>query len=437
MNASEKVSYATGLHSDVETLIEEGKTKEANELIEKAAGLMDEAESETKALRGFDDLKARIDMPVNVLPVSVEDQKAWNMNATRSDGSIGNSAISADFEPAGWLKELPAAAQPVWVRQHMGSNKKAEEQLYKKAFEVWMRSKSDTAFEKNENFSEYQKILNETTNADGGFTVPSYTEPDTVINSGAFGNQIAPNCRVFTVGTDSGTIPTVGGVSVSVVAESGAFSGAETTPVFTGVAFNIIKYGALSRVTDELLADSASNMPQILSELFDTAFGQNIDVLITNVVLASAAADSTAASATALVAQDLLDIYAAVPAQHRGDNCRWVMPSLISSAIAGIGVTTAGARGIADLAQDPYSQLMGKPVINNDNTSNLDTTLATGNEVAILGDWNQFALIRREGRSVRRLNELYAGTGQVGFLAQERNDQEVILPTAFKILKMA
>ena len=34
MNASEKISYATGLHSDVEKLIEEGKTNEANELIE-------------------------------------------------------------------------------------------------------------------------------------------------------------------------------------------------------------------------------------------------------------------------------------------------------------------------------------------------------------------------------------------------------------------
>lgn len=436
MNATEKISYATGLHSDVEKLIEEGKTSEANELIEKAAGLMDEAESETKALRGFEDLKARIDMPVNVLPVSVEDQKAWNMNDVRSSGSVGNSAINADFEPSGWLKELPAAAQPVWVRQHMGDNKKAEEQLYKKAFETWMRSSSDSAFEKSAP-AEYVKILNETTNADGGFTVPSYTEPDTVINSGAFGNQIAPHCRVFTVGTDSGTIPTVGGISVSVIAESGAITGAEQTPTFTGVAFNIIKYGALSRVTEELLADSASNMPQILSELFDTAFGQNIDVLITNVVLASAAADSVAASATALVAQDLLDIYADVPAQHRGDNCRWVMPSLISSAIAGIGVTTAGARGIADLAQDPYSQLMGKPVINMDNTSNLATTLATANEVAILGDWNQLALVRREGRTIRRLSELYLGTGQIGFLATERNDQEVILPTAFKILKMA
>ena len=436
MNASEKASYATGLHADAEKLIEEGKVSEAHELIEKASGLMDEYELETKTIQGFEELTSRVNEPVNKLPVSVEDQKAWAQNTTRIDGSIGNGAISADFEPAGWVKELPAAAQPVWVRQHMGDNKKAEEQLYKKAFEVWMRSTSDSAFEKNAP-AEYVKILNETTNADGGFTVPSYTEPDTVINSGAFGNQIAPACRLFTVGTDSGTIPTVGGVSVSVVAESGALTGAEQTPTFTGVTFSIMKFQVLSRVTDELLADSASNMPTILSELFNTAFGQNIDTYITNVVLASAAADSTAASATALVAQDLLDIYAAIPAQHRGDNCRWVMPSAISSAIAGIGVTAAGARGIQDLAQDPYSQLMGKPVINNDNTTNLDTTLATGNEVAILGDWNQFALIRREGRTVRRLNELYAGTGQVGFMATERNDQEVILPTAFKILKMA
>lgn len=436
MNAQEKASYAAGLRSDASALIEQGKSEEATELIQKASTLLDESELETRTIKSFEDLTGRLDQPVNTVPVSVEDQKTYGQNAQRMDGSIGNAKINANFEPAGWLDELPPASQPVWIRQAMGENKKIEEQIYKKAFEVWMRSTSNLAFEKNAP-AEYVKILNETTNADGGFTVPSYTEPDTVINSGAFGNQIAPNCRLITVGTDSGTIPTVGGVSVSVVAESGALTGAEQTPTFTGVTFNIIKYQVLSRVTDELLADSSSNVPVMLSELFNTAFGQNIDVLITNVVLASAAADSTAASATALVAQDLLDIYADVPAQHRGDNCQWVMPSLISSAIAGIGVTTAGARGIADLAQDPYSRLMGKDVINNDNTSNLATTLATGNEVAILGDWNQFGLIRREGRTVRRLSELYAGTGQVGFMATERNDQEVLLPTAFKILKMA
>ena len=435
MNSSEKVVYATGLHRDAEALIAEGKHDEATELLDKAGALMDDAERETKAIRSFDELKGRIDAPVNELPVSVEDQESFAENAPRSGGHVGNAKISHDFRPAGWMKGVPAAAQPVWVQKHMGENQQTEARLYEKAFETWMRSPSERVFHKDAP-ADYVKILNETTNADGGFTVPAYTAPDTVINSGAFGNQIAPICRQYTVSTDTGTLPTVGGVSVAVTAESASYS--DQTPTFTGISFNLMKFTVSSRVTEELLADSASNVPQMLAELFDTAFGQNIDVYITNVVLASTAADSTAASATALVAQDLLDIYAAVPAQHRGDNCRWVMPSAISSFIAGIGVTSAGARGIADLAADPYSQLMGKRVINNDNSTNLDTTLATGNEVAILGDWNQFALIRKAGsRSIRRLDERYADVGEVGFISSERNDQEVLLPTAFKILKMA
>ena len=40
----------------------------------------------------------------------------------------------------------------------------------------------------------------------------------------------------------------------------------------------------------------------------------------------------------------------------------------------------------------------------------------------------------REGRSFKRLNELYAATGQVGFLASERVDGKLILPKAVKML---
>ena len=435
MNSTEKVAYATGLHQDAEALIAEGKNDEATELMDKAAGLMDEAEAATKAIRSFDELKGRINAPVNELPVSVEDQESFAENAPRLGGHVGNAKISNDFEPSGWIKGVPAAAQTPWVQKHMGDNQKAEAQLYTSAFESWMRARTDSEFEKNAKPSEI-KILTEGVDAAGGFTVPAFTSGDVVINSGAFGNQIAPRCRLYTVSTETGTLPTVGGVAVAVTAESAAYN--DQTPAFTGVAFSLQKYTVSSRVTEELLADSAANVPQLLSELFNTAFGQSIDTLITNVVLASTAADSTAAAAAALVAQDILNIFAAMPAQHRGDNCRWVMPSAISSFIAGIGVTTAGARGIADLAQDPYSQLMGKDVINNDNTTNLDTTLATGNEVAILGDWNQFGLVRRAGsRTVRRLVERYAELGETAFIASERSDEVVILPTAFKILKMA
>ena len=43
----------------------------------------------------------------------------------------------------------------------------------------------------------------------------------------------------------------------------------------------------------------------------------------------------------------------------------------------------------------------------------------------------------REGRSFKRLNELYAPTGQVGFLASQRVDGKLILPEAVKVLQQA
>lgn len=42
----------------------------------------------------------------------------------------------------------------------------------------------------------------------------------------------------------------------------------------------------------------------------------------------------------------------------------------------------------------------------------------------------------REGRTFQRLNELYAPTGQVGFLSFERVDGKLILPEAAKVLQM-
>ena len=95
MDATEKVSYATGLHHDAEALMSEGKTDEALELIEKASGLMDEYEAETKASKGLESLTARIEVPVNKLPVAVEDVKAFAQNEIRADGSYGNQKASS------------------------------------------------------------------------------------------------------------------------------------------------------------------------------------------------------------------------------------------------------------------------------------------------------------------------------------------------------
>ena len=49
------------------------------------------------------------------------------------------------------------------------------------------------------------------------------------------------------------------------------------------------------------------------------------------------------------------------------------------------------------------------------------------------GDFNYYWVADREARSFKRLNELYAATGQVGFLASQRVDGKLVLPEAVMV----
>ena len=50
------------------------------------------------------------------------------------------------------------------------------------------------------------------------------------------------------------------------------------------------------------------------------------------------------------------------------------------------------------------------------------------------GDFSYYWVADRSGRTFKRLNELFAMTGQVGFLASQRVDGRLILPEAVKTL---
>lgn len=70
-------------------------------------------------------------------------------------------------------------------------------------------------------------------------------------------------------------------------------------------------------------------------------------------------------------------------------------------------------------------------------TSPFMPTLAAANKPVLFGDFNYYWIADRQGRTFKRLNELYAVTGQVGFLGSQRVDGKVILPEAIKTLAMA
>ena len=60
--------------------------------------------------------------------------------------------------------------------------------------------------------------------------------------------------------------------------------------------------------------------------------------------------------------------------------------------------------------------------------------IAAGNKTILFGDLGYYWVADRQGRSFKRLNELYAATGQVGFLASQRVDGKLVLAEAVKVL---
>ena len=60
--------------------------------------------------------------------------------------------------------------------------------------------------------------------------------------------------------------------------------------------------------------------------------------------------------------------------------------------------------------------------------------MAKGGDTIAFGDFSYYWIADRQGRSFKRLNELYAANGQVGFLASQRVDGKMILPEAVKVL---
>lgn len=62
-------------------------------------------------------------------------------------------------------------------------------------------------------------------------------------------------------------------------------------------------------------------------------------------------------------------------------------------------------------------------------------TAEAGAKSVVFGDIGYYWIGDREGISLKRLNELYAGNGQVGFLASKRLDGKLVLPEAVKVLQ--
>jgi len=452
-----KFSHAESLRLMAEKALETGDLDRARTLTEEMESVQEEAETESDLTRRLEAAMKSDMQPLNTVPVAAGDIAEDSQNIKRADGTY-LSHVDANYRPAGWVKsdlgrDLPAMAQPSWILAKAGDNVKAEAQYQSDVWLRWFSAKSEDSFFRTASPDE-TKAMQEGTDNEGGYFVPeeflnqNFSIPD------APGGQLRDKCTVVRVTGKDGYLPTLAGTTFTGIAEEAAFTGVESTPVVGQVAFTTGKYGSLIRVSDELLADSIPNLPNLLSGIFGTAWGRKSQAMITGgngsgptyqgIVNGTDGAGAsttyfTLANATSIVAADVVSAYFDVPAQHRGsEGFAWVFTSELGGLINGIGTTAAGVHAISDLTNAPDAFLMGRPVVYSDVTgSGLGTSITSTEKVGVAGDFKSFMIFERAGISVRRNDSLYMGNGQVGFFATARGDGRMAVADAFRILRAA
>jgi|19_taG_2_1085344.scaffolds.fasta_scaffold00683_8 HK97 family phage major capsid protein len=433
----DKRKHGTALLSDAQAYLDAGSPETATRLFEEAKKLDTEVAQSLKvadAVKGYSEGRH---LPQNDTPV-VEGEE-YNADDNKR-------LYSASHKPAGWIRNFPAAVQPKWVREQMGDTQKEENEIYKKAFSFWMRDRSHNGenFWRNGN-PIYIRAMEEGTDAEGGYLVPEDWRDELIHDPGLPGSVIRPRTTVVSTGRDAGNFPTFGSVTWAGIAEEAAFTSAESTPTIGQVAFTIWKTGGLVRASTELLQDEAHNLPAVLSQVFNEAKGRYEDEQViggdgtTEIegIRSTAAADVTMASATAIVALDVHELYWTLPAQFRTNATMYTTSSLMQQ-LGGIGSTSAGQTFGEDLTAAPGDTFLGRPTALFDGTGwDSATAIAANEELGALGDFRNYYLIDRVGISIKRNDSLYMGNGQVGFFAEARGDGRVGLTNAFRILKAA
>ena len=281
-------------------------------------------------------------------------------------------------------------------------------------------------------------VLSESVDADGGYLVPEEFEKD-IVRGIDETNIIRSIAKVITTANDR-KIPIAVGYSVATwTAENAAYT--ESNPTFGQKQIDAFKLTDLVRVSIELLQDAAFDIEGYIIKEFSYAFGVAEEQAFcvgtgVNQPTGIFTADGgeigvTAGSATAVTIDDVINLVYSLKAPYR-KNAKFLMNEATVSLIRKLKDGNGNYLWQPSVQAGQPDKILGYDVF----TTPFAPTIAGGALAIAFGDFSNYWIGDRGGRTVQRLNELYATNGQVGYVATERVDGKVILPEAIKLLKM-
>ncbi|MBQ1397467.1 MAG: phage major capsid protein [Clostridia bacterium] len=286
---------------------------------------------------------------------------------------------------------------------------------------------------------EMKNALQEGVDSEGGYLVPDEFE-HTLVQALEQENIVREHAHVFTTSSGNHKIPVVTSKgTASWIDEEGAIP--ESDDVFGQQMIGAHKVGTLIKVSEELLNDSAFDLEGYFASEFARRIGNKEEDAFFNgdgvgkplgILAATGGAQVgvTAASATAVTADEIIDLFYSLEAPYR-KNAIWVLNDASIAAIRKLKDNNGQYLWQPALHEGTYDTLLGKRIF----TSPFVPEMKSGQKSVIFGDLSFYWIGDRQGITFKRLNERYADTGQIGFIATKRLDGKLILPEAVKVLQ--
>ena len=300
---------------------------------------------------------------------------------------------------------------------------------YKRAFWDAMRL--------NASAMEVRNALSEGVDSEGGYLVPDEFE-HALVQSLADQNIMRGLANVIQTTSGDRKIPVVSTHgSAGWLDEGKPYT--ESDEAFSQVTLSAFKLGTFLKISEELLNDAAFDVEAYLAGEFarrigaaeEQAFlvgdgkGKPTGIFATG----GAQAGLTTAKATDISADELIDLHYSLRAPYR-KNAVWLMNDATVKTVRKLKDNQGQYLWQPALTAGAPDMILGKPV----HTSTFAPEIKAGAKTVAFGDLSYYWIADRQGRSFKRLNELFATSGQVGFLASQRLDGKLVLPEAVKIL---
>lgn len=302
---------------------------------------------------------------------------------------------------------------------------------YRRNFWNAMRSKAPTI--------EVINALQIGTDSEGGYLVPDEYER-TLVQALEEENVFRRLAHVIQTSFGDRKIPLVASKgTASWIDEEGAYL--ESDDSFGQISIGAYKLGTMIKVSEELLNDSVFDIESYIATEFTRRIGAREEESFINgdgtgkpvgILNATGGADVgvTTTSSTTLTADNLIDLFYSLRVPYRR-KAVWLLNDSTIQIIRKLKDGNGQYLWQPSLVANTPDTILGRPIV----SSSYMPTVAAGNKTVAFGDFSYYWIADRQGRSFKRLDELFAATGQVGFRGSERVDGKLILPEAIKVLQ--